>query len=131
MSLRLSQSQVTIKVVEGIPATDIPLVVREFPESYLARLLRFFNSYAEKTPHVEFYLLWCSAVLTRFGRVLKSGKGEYAGQVRNMQKDVLRIKNELQAVGDEIGFILGYIFGHEGSKASEFTEDDNEWTGID
>jgi periodic tryptophan protein 2 len=126
MALRLSQSQVTIKVVEGIPSTDIPLVIREFPESYLPRLLRFLNSYAEKTPHVEFYLLWCSAVLTRFGRVLKTGKGEYAGQIRNMQKDVLRIKSELQSVGDEIGYILGYIFDHESS-----TTNGDEWMGID
>jgi periodic tryptophan protein 2 len=147
MSLRLSQSQVTIKVVEGIPPTDIPLVIREFPESYLSRLLRFFNWYAERTPHVEFYLLWCSAILTRFGRILKTGKGEYAGQVRNLQKDVIKIKGELQAVGDEIGFILGYIFDHEGSDApkngimdiemeneeDEMAEDDGdgEWNGLE
>jgi len=153
MSLRLSQSQVSIKVIEGIPPADIPLVIREFPESYLPRLLRFFNSYAEKTPHVEFYLLWCSTILTRFGRVLRSGKGEYAAQVRNMQKDVLRIKTELQSVGDEIGFVLGYIFEHEGGPApkngiteiemEDGTEDEdgdengmdddteNEWIGLE
>ena len=124
MSLRLSLSQVTTKAIEDIPSQDIPLVIREFPESYLSRLLQFLNSYAEKTRHVEFYLLWCSAVLTRFGRVLKSGKGEYAGQIRNMQKDVLKIKSELQSVGDDIGFILGYIFDHE-------TDRVDEWTGID
>jgi periodic tryptophan protein 2 len=125
MALRLSQSQVTVKVVEGIPSTDIQLVIREFPESYLSRLLRFLNSYAEKTPHVEFYLLWCSTVLTRFGRILKTGKGEYAGQLRNMQKDILKIKGDLQAVGDEVGFILGYIFDHETNEPLD------EWTGID
>ena len=131
MSLRLSQAQVTVKVIEGIPPADIPLVIREFPESYLSRLLRFLNSYAEKTPHVEFYLLWCSALLTRFGRILKSGKGEYAGQVRNMQKDVLRIKTELQSVGDEIGFILGYVFDHETSLLEDDGEAMDEWTGIE
>lgn len=137
MSLRLSQNQVTVKALEGIPSTDIPLTLREFPESYLSRLLRFLNSYAEKTPHVEFYLLWCSAILTRFGRVLKSGKGEYAGQVRHMQKDVSRIKSELQAVGDEVGFILGYIFHHEtvahenGMDEDDIEEIDDEWTGIE
>ena len=139
MSLRLSQSHVTVQVVEGIPPADIRLVIREFPESYLSRFLRFLNSYAEKTPHVEFYLLWCSAVLTRFGRVLKTGRGEYAGQVRNMQKDVMRIKNELQTVGDEIGFTLGYIFDHEapqreGNGIQDEVEDmevDEEWTGLE
>jgi periodic tryptophan protein 2 len=136
MAFRLSQSQVTTKVIEGIPPGEIRLVIREFPESYLSRLMQFLNSYAEKTPHVEFYLLWCSAVLTRFGRILKSGKGEYAGQIRNMQKDVLRVKGELQAVGDEIGFIIGYIFDHEGapkeSKAMDVDiVDADEWTGID
>jgi periodic tryptophan protein 2 len=131
MSLRLSQSQVTIKVIEGIPTSDIPLVAREFPESYLTRLLRFLNSYAEKTPHVEFYLLWCSSLLTRFGRILKGGKGEYGGQIRDMQKDVLKIKNEIQSVGDEIGFILGYIFDRELPKDSTDAMDaDDEWTGI-
>ena len=147
MSLRLSQSQVTVKVVEGIPPVDILLVIREFPESYLSRLLRFLNSYAEKTPHVEFYLLWCSAVLTRFGRVLKTGRGEYAAQVRNMQKDVMRFKSELQVVGDEIGFMLGYIFDHTGPSKSangissdgedtdqemvEEIDEDEEWTGLE
>ena len=131
MSLRLSQSQVTVKVIEGIPSPDIPLVIREFPESYLSRLLRFLNSYAERTPHVEFYLLWCSSLLTRFGRTLKSGKGEYAGQVRNMQKDVLRVKTEIQAVGDEIGFILGYVFDHETSPPEEDGDAMDEWSGID
>lgn len=136
MSLRLSQSQVTVKVIEGIPAGEIGLVVRQFPESYLSRLLNFLNRYGERTPHVEFYLLWCSAILTRFGRTLKTGKGEYAGQVRNMQKDVLRIKNELQTVGDEIGFLLGFIFDREsagGSKENGVMDgiEDAEWTGIE
>jgi len=131
MSLRLSQSQVTVKVIEGIPPVDIPLVIRKFPESYLSRLLRFLNSYAEKTPHVEFYLLWCSALLTRFGRTLKSGRGEYSGQMRNMQKDVLRIKTEIQSVGDEIGFILGYVFDHDETSTSEHGEAMDEWTGIE
>lgn len=130
MALRLSQSQVTLKVLETVPPSEIPLVVRDFPESYLVRLLRFLNSYAEKTPHVEFYLLWCQAVLTRFGRVLKSGRGEYAGLVRGMQRDVLRIKGEIQGVGDEIGFILGYIFGHEKGDVTMENGMEEEWNGI-
>jgi periodic tryptophan protein 2 len=130
MSLRLSQSQVTLKVLETVPPPEIPLVLRDFPESYLVRLLRFLNSYAEATPHVEFYLLWCQAVLTRFGRVLKSGRGEYAGLVRGMQRDVLRIKGEIQGVGDEIGFILGYIFGHEKGNVTAANGMEEEWNGI-
>jgi hypothetical protein len=45
-----------------------------------------------------------------------------------MQKDVLRIKTELQSVGDEIGFVLGYIFEHEGEPAPKtgITEIDME-----
>jgi periodic tryptophan protein 2 len=143
MSLRLSQAAITLKVIEGIPVMDIALVTREFPESYLTRLLRFLNSYGEKTPHVEFYLVWCSAIITRFGRVLKSGKGEFAGHVRNMQKDVARIKSELQSIGDEIGFTLGYIFDHEepvpkngdaevgGEDVDEEMDEGEEWTGLD
>jgi periodic tryptophan protein 2 len=130
MSLRLSQSQITVKVLEGISTSDIPLIVREFPESYLSRFLRFLNGYGEKTVHVEFYLLWCSAILTRFGRILKVGKGEYGEQIRNMQKDVFRIKTELQSVGDEIGFILGYIFDREAPDSTSEMDTDEEWAGF-
>ena len=130
MALRLSQFQTTLKVAETIPPRDIPLVLRDFPESYLVRLLRFLNSYAERTPHVEFYLLWCESVLTRFGRVLRGGRGEYAGLIRGMQRDVLRIKGEIQSVGDEIGFILGYIFGHEKGDTTTGVDMDDEWGGI-
>jgi periodic tryptophan protein 2 len=130
MALRLSQSQVTLRVLETVPPLEIPLVLRDFPESYLVRLLRFLNSYAEKTPHVEFYLFWCQAVLTRFGRVLKSGRGEYGGLVRGMQRDVLRIKGDIQGVGDEIGFILGYIFGHEKGDVTAENGLEEEWNGI-
>jgi len=130
MALRLSQFQTTLKVAETIPPRDIPLVLRDFPESYLVRLLRFLNSYAERTPHVEFYLLWCEGVLTRFGRVLRGGRGEYAGLLRAMQRDVLRIKQEIQGVGDEIGFILGFIFGHEKGDTTVNNDMEDEWTGI-
>ena len=79
---------------------------------------------------MEFYLLWCEGVLTRFGRVLRGGRGEYAGLIRGMQRDVLRIKGEIQSVGDEIGFILGYIFGHEKGDTTTGVDMDDEWGGI-
>ena len=47
-----------------------------------------------------------------------------------MQRDVLRIKGEIQSVGDEIGFILGYIFGHEKGDTTTGVDMDDEWGGI-
>ncbi|KAI0819421.1 WD40-repeat-containing domain protein [Trametes gibbosa] len=77
MAFRLNERPLVQKAYESVPRADIRLVARGLPVVYVAQLLRFVAEHMERSPHVEFDLLWASAMLGAHGRHLRdrAGKG--------------------------------------------------------
>lgn len=67
MALKLNESNLVQEVVEQIPHKDIELVLESLPENFIHRTVDFISSMLNSN-HIEFYLKWTCALLTKFGQ---------------------------------------------------------------
>ena len=88
MAFRLNEKPLIQRVYESIPRKDVRLVARQVPAVYVPLLLRFIGEHLERSPHLEFDLMWVNTLLIAHGRVLKDRSGEYAGVFRVLQKSL-------------------------------------------
>jgi periodic tryptophan protein 2 len=88
MAFRLSEKLLIQRVYESIPRGDIRLVARQVPLVYVPLLLRFVGEHLERSPHLEFDLMWVNTLLMAHGRVLKDRSGEFASVFRVLQKSL-------------------------------------------
>jgi len=86
MAFRLSEKPLIQRVYESIPRHDIRLIARQVPIIYVPQLLRFVGEHLERSPHLEFDLLWVNTLLMTHGRYLKDRSGEFASVFRTLQK---------------------------------------------
>jgi len=86
MAFRLNEKVLTQKVYESIPKSDIRLISRQLPTMYIPLLLRFIAEHLERSPHLEFDLVWIYTLLMAHGRLLRDRSGEYASVFRMLQK---------------------------------------------
>ncbi|KAH8805925.1 periodic tryptophan protein-like protein 2 [Xylogone sp. PMI_703] len=149
MAFRLNEAPLIRRVFEGIPASNISLVVQELPIVYIPRLLRFVAMQTEESPHLEFCLLWIRAVLTSHGEWISDHRGEVEAELRVVGRAVGKIKDELRRLADENIYTLDYLLAQPLVKDSqngvnggflsitnsdehmEVDEDDTEWIGLD
>ncbi|GIZ47464.1 hypothetical protein CKM354_001055400 [Cercospora kikuchii] len=109
MAFRLGDLKLVRKVYRAIPVSDIGLVVRDLPQVYLDRLLRFVSKESDQSPHLELNLLWMESLLNQHGRLLKERPGEYAEVVRMMQKAIARVQGEIMKVANQNNHTLDYL----------------------
>ena len=86
MAFRLNEKAIIQRTYESVPHGDIQLVARQLPVVYLPAMLRFLGTHVERSPHMEYDLLWINALLTCHGRYLKDHSTEYASVLRAIQK---------------------------------------------
>lgn len=109
MSFRLNESNLIRTVYESIPPQDISHIVRSLPTVYLPRMLRFVAHSADETPHLEFNLRWIEALLSTHGRYFKESSGEFATELRAVQKAVDEIRNDLKRLAEKNMYTLEYL----------------------
>lgn len=86
MAFRLNEKPLVQRVYESIPRADIRLVARQLPVVYVPAMLRFVAEHLERSPHLEFDLLWVISLLNAHGRFLRDRSGEHASVLRALQK---------------------------------------------
>jgi periodic tryptophan protein 2 len=86
MAFRLAEQPLIQRVYESIPRGDIRLIARQLPVVYVPQLLRFVAHHLERSPHLEFDLVWVNALLMTHGRYLRERSGEFASVFRALQK---------------------------------------------
>lgn len=67
MALKLNETNLVQEVVEKIPHKDIELVLESLPDNFIHRTVDFISSMLNSN-HIEFYLKWTCALLTKFGQ---------------------------------------------------------------
>lgn len=67
MALKLNESNLVQEIMEQIPHTDIELVLESLPDNFIHRTVDFIAKMLN-SHHIEFYLKWTCAALTKFGR---------------------------------------------------------------
>ncbi|KAF7794916.1 hypothetical protein EIP86_006059 [Pleurotus ostreatoroseus] len=109
MAHRLSERPLVQRVYESIPRADIRLLARQLPVVYLAPMLRFVAEHLEKSPHLEFDLLWVTALLGAHGRHLRDRSGEYASVFRMLQKGLQDTETSISKLCDDNSSTLSYL----------------------
>lgn len=89
MAFRLNEKPLIQRVYESIPRSDIRLIARQLPVVYIAATLRFVAEHLDKSPHLEFDLLWVKEILMAHGRHLRDRNGEYASVFRTLMKGLI------------------------------------------
>ena len=86
MSFRLNEQPLIRSVYEAVPPRDVKLLTRQLPVKYAEALLSFIAKQMEASPHVEFHLVWISALFNAHGRHLRERSGDHAATFRALQK---------------------------------------------
>ncbi|OSC96353.1 WD40 repeat-like protein [Trametes coccinea BRFM310] len=109
MAFRLNERPLVQKAYESVPRADIRLVARGLPVVYVGQLLRFVADHMERSPHVEFDLLWASALLGAHGRHLRDRAGEYASVLRALQKGLSDFEQLISRLCEDNRSTLDYL----------------------
>lgn len=149
MAWRLGDQKLVRRVYRSVAISDIGLVVRDLPQLYLDRLLRFVALESEQSPYLELNLLWLNSIVSQHGRLLKERQGEFADVTRMVQKAVGRVNKEIMKVADENAHSVEYLLAQPASdlqpplqlkaitaagapEQDEFMVDDgDQWIGLD
>ncbi|KAJ7269818.1 quinon protein alcohol dehydrogenase-like superfamily [Mycena rebaudengoi] len=100
MSFRLNEKPLIQRVYETIPRGDIRLVARQLPVLY---------STSERSPHLEFDLLWANTLLMAHGRYLRDRSAEYASVFRVLQKGLADFEQSISRLCEENISTLSYL----------------------
>ncbi|KAG1745306.1 WD40 repeat-like protein [Suillus lakei] len=109
LAFRLNEKPIIQQVYERIPRSDIRLVARQMPDVYIPALLRFTSEHLEKSPHLEFDLIWVQTVITAHGRFLRDRSGEHAPVLRAAQKALGDVEGSISRLCDENTSTLQYL----------------------
>ncbi|KAI0346477.1 WD40 repeat-like protein [Trametopsis cervina] len=119
MAYRLNEKPLIHKVYETIPRTDIRLMARQLPVVYLSQMLRLVAEHLDKSPHLEFDLLWVTALLHAHGRYLRDRSGEHASVFRMLQKGLMDAEQSISRLCDENSSTLSYLIDQSKVKQQE------------
>jgi periodic tryptophan protein 2 len=153
MAFRLNEAPLLRQVYEGIPHSNISLVVSELPVVYVPRLLRFVALQTEESPHLEFCLLWVQVILIAHGQWVSENRGAVDAELRIVSRAVGRIRDELRRMGEENVYMIDYLLSQptagertekgvmDAQKAItngaqtcgdvDVNDDEKEWIGLD
>lgn len=109
MAFRLNERPLIRRVYEAIPIANVTLLVKELPNLYLARLLRFVAQATDESPHLEFNLRWIESLLHTHGIYLKDHATSLASELRTVQKAIAKIHLELARLADDNVYALDYL----------------------
>ncbi|KIK25932.1 hypothetical protein PISMIDRAFT_676441 [Pisolithus microcarpus 441] len=119
LAFRLNEKPIIRRVYESIPCSDIRLVARQIPVVYIAALLRFVAEHMEKSPHLEFDLIWVRAILMSHGRYLKDRSGEFAPVLRAVQKALVDVEQSISSLCEENTFMMLFLIDQSKMKNAE------------
>ncbi|EIN08367.1 WD repeat protein [Punctularia strigosozonata HHB-11173 SS5] len=111
MAFRLNEKPLIHRVYESIPHADIRLIARQLPVVYVEQMVRFVADHLEKSPHLEFDLVWIRSLLTAHGRYLRdhSRSGEYASALRELKKGLADCETTIAKLCNENSWTLDYL----------------------
>ena len=86
MAFRIGEKVLIESVYESIPVTEIELITREIPKRYISKLITFIAEHLEKSPRIEYHLMWCTQIMNHCGVYLREHNTELAAVLRGLQK---------------------------------------------
>ncbi|CDR43671.1 CYFA0S12e03070g1_1 [Cyberlindnera fabianii] len=117
MSFRLNEAHLIHRVYEAIPVKDVKLIASDLPIVYVERLLSFIGEQAMSSQHIEYHLLWVSALVQSHGKYINTHKHEFSKSLRAVQRVIARVAKDIAKTGKENEY--SYLFLKSGAKHVE------------
>lgn len=73
----------------------VALVVQDLPDVYVEKMLAFLAERVDNSAHLEFYLRWCTLLLTSHGTKIKQNASSLMASLRDLQKSIVQKQAEL------------------------------------
>ncbi|GAA6015060.1 hypothetical protein JCM11491_001645 [Sporobolomyces phaffii] len=133
MALRLNERALVQTVYEAVPARAVPLLVRQLPVTYLDPVVRFVADQLDRSPHVEFHLVWVSSVFASHGKFLREHSQQHAPTLRAVHKGLTQVQDSIVKLSDDNSFTLEFLldqqrrrqqFDEESARQDEADDDD-------
>ncbi|KAF8591248.1 WD40 repeat-like protein [Ramaria rubella] len=121
MAFRLNEKPLIQKVYESVPPAEVPLLASQLPVSYVPNMLQFVASHVEKSPHMEFDLLWINSLLATHGRYLRDRSTQFASVFRALQRGLLGYQDIISRTCGSNNATLAYILDQQKVRALENT----------
>lgn len=122
LALHLGDAALVRRVIDATPLAAVRLVASAIPSTFLARLLEIIAAsllpdHAEggaavavaPTPHLEFALVWCLALLDANGSTLRSHPGLFASGLRGVQRALLHHRDTLGRLCATNRYLLEFL----------------------
>lgn len=127
-ALRLGDAQLLVEVYENVKPKDINLVISQLPIMYLPNILKLVAgrmapatdstnkgtiTTAGGSPHIEYHLLWLSALLAIHGTTLRkqSQSGKVAPTLRSVASALNDLTSNISQVADDNSHLMLYLWG--------------------
>ncbi|BGP02615.1 putative WD repeat protein [Rhodotorula toruloides ATCC 204091] len=131
MSLRLNERPLIQTVYEAIPPSAVPLLTRQLPVTYLDPVLRFLATQLEKSPHVEFHLVWISSLFAAHGKHLRQYSSQHAATFRGLQKGLTDVQESIVRLSDDNSFTLQFVLDQQQRRKESDEKMEAEADGVD
>ncbi|KIJ51940.1 hypothetical protein M422DRAFT_243512 [Sphaerobolus stellatus SS14] len=118
MAFRPNEKPLIQKVYEAVPRVEIRLIASQLPITYIPELLQFIASQMEKSPHIEFDLLWINAVLAVHGRYLRDRSTQFASIFRSLQRGLLGYQEMISRICGNNNATLTFILDQQHVRAT-------------
>ena len=73
----------------------VQLIARSLSAAYVEKMVEFLAIKLEASCHLQFYLTWCSHLLTAHGGYLKEHSASIMSKLRDLQKSIVEKQNDL------------------------------------
>jgi periodic tryptophan protein 2 len=94
-SLRLNEEALIMLVLERTPYSTIDVIVETLSDAYIDKLISFVAAQTEKSPHLEFYLLWSKCILYKHGNQIKQRSNSIMSILCNLEKSLTKRSQDL------------------------------------
>ena len=113
-ALRLGDRELQAEVYEHVPVGEVPLVAAQLPRKHLETVLGLVAARlnpASRSPHVEFHLLWLTALFNAHGELLRGESATtYAPVLRAVQMALNELRSNVKRTSDENTAAMLYVW---------------------
>jgi periodic tryptophan protein 2 len=113
MSLMLNEAILIEEIVEAIPLASVTMVADQLPLKQVDVFLEFIAKQLGLSRHLEFYLCWCSVLLSKYAHSLKQHSSSISSLFQALQRNLSRHLNDLGPVANENSYLLKFLVSVE------------------
>jgi len=109
MALHLGEREVLKQAIDVVPLGSLDMVVLGVDTRMLKQLLGCLAEELGKSPHLEYYLQWCYAILQTYHQIISANSVFYLESLRSLIRVVTQHEKDFMTNTEKNQFMLSFI----------------------